>query len=73
MGYRAYDAPVEEGEQYEVDIKKLSRRDDGLARVDGFVIFASNTRLGNHVRIEILQVNDRFAIGERIERAPSQG
>jgi len=67
MGYRAYDAPVEEGKQYEVDIKELSQRGDGLARIDGFVVFVPNTRPGDHVKIEILQVRDRFAVGERAE------
>ena len=67
MGYRAYDAPVEEGKQHEVDIRELSRQDDGLARVDGFMIFMPNTRLGDHVTIEIVQVRGRFAIGERAE------
>ncbi len=65
MSCRAYDAPVEKGKEYEVDIEELSRHGEGLARIDGFVIFMPNTRLGDHVKIEILQVRDRFAIGER--------
>jgi len=67
MGYRAYDAPVEEGKQYEVDIKELSRRGDGLARIEGFVVFVPNARPGDHLKIQITQVRDRFAIGERAE------
>jgi len=67
MGYRAYNAPVEEGKQYEVDIKELSRRGDGLARIEGFVVFVPNARPGDHLKIQITQVRDRFAIGERAE------
>lgn len=67
MGYRAYAAPVKEGMQYEVDIKELSRRGDGLARIEGFVVFVPNTRPGDHVKIQITQVRDRFAIGEKAE------
>jgi len=67
MGYRMQEAPVEEGKEYEVDIEELSRRGDGLARIDGFVIFVPDTRPGDHVKIEILQVRDRFAVGERAE------
>jgi predicted RNA-binding protein with TRAM domain len=67
MGYRAYDAPVEEGKQYEVDIKEVSRRGDGLARIEGFVVFVPNAKPGDHMKIQITQVRDRFAIGERSE------
>jgi len=67
MDYRAYDAPVEEGKQYEVDIKELSRRGDGLARIEGFVVFVPNAKPGDHMKIQITQVHDRFAIGERAE------
>ena len=54
MDYRAYGAPLEERKRCEVDIKELSRRGDGVARIGGFVIFVPNTRLGDHVTIEIL-------------------
>lgn len=67
MGYRAYDAPVEEGKQYDVDIKELSRRGDGVARIEGYVVFVPNTRAGDHVKIQITQVRDRFAIGQKAE------
>ena len=61
------DAPVEEGKQYEVDISELSRRGDGLARVEGFVVFVPNTKPGEHVKIQVTQVRDRFAIAEKAE------
>lgn len=66
MGYQTKEAPVEEGKQYEVDIKELSRRGDGLARVEGFVVFVPNTKLGEHVRIRITRVANTFAVGEVI-------
>lgn len=67
MYYQTREAPVEEGKQYEVDIKERSRRGDGLARVEGFVVFVPNTNLGDHVKIQITQVRDRFAIAEKAE------
>jgi predicted RNA-binding protein with TRAM domain len=67
MDYRAYGAPVEEGKQYEVDIKELSRRGDGVARIEGFVIFVPNAKPGDRLKIKIMQVRDRFAIGEKAE------
>jgi predicted RNA-binding protein with TRAM domain len=67
MGYQMKEAPVEEGKQYEVDIKELSRRGDGLARVEGFVVFVPNTKPGDHVKIQVTQVRNRFAIAEKTE------
>ena len=67
MSYQVRDAPVEEGKQYEVDIKERSRRGDGLARVEGFVIFVPNTKPGDHVKVQVTQVRDRFAIAEKAE------
>ena len=58
--------PVEEGKEYEVDIKELSRRGDGLARMEGFVIFVPNTKPGDHVTVRVTQVRDRFAVAEKI-------
>jgi len=65
MNYQVRDAPVEEGKQYEVDIAERSRRGDGLARVQGFVVFVPNTKPGDHVKIQVTQVRDRFAIVSR--------
>jgi len=67
MNYQMRDAPVEEGKQYEVDISELSRRGDGLARVEGFVVFVPNTKPGEHVKIQVTQVRDRFAVAEKAE------
>jgi predicted RNA-binding protein with TRAM domain len=58
--------PVEEGKEYEVDIKELSRRGDGLTRIEGFVVFVPNTRPGDHVTVRVTQVRDRFAVAEKV-------
>jgi predicted RNA-binding protein with TRAM domain len=59
-------APVETGKEYEVDIKEVSRRGEGLARIQGFVVFVPNTKPGDHVKIKIKDVRSRFAQGEVI-------
>ena len=59
--------PVELGEEYEADIEELSRRGDGIAKIEGFVIFVPDTKAGEHVKFKITRVGHRFAIGERIE------
>jgi predicted RNA-binding protein with TRAM domain len=62
----AVSKPVEEGKEYEVDVQELSRRGDGLAKIEGFVVFVPNTKPGDHVTIRVTQVRDRFAIAEKI-------
>ncbi len=59
--------PVEVGKEYEVDIKEISRRGEGIARVEGFVVFVPNTKAGDHVKIKVTNVSNRFASGEVIQ------
>src|SRR5881296_625541 len=39
-------SPSEEGKEYDVDIKEISRRGEGIARVEGLVVFVPNTKPG---------------------------
>lgn len=43
---------------------EISRRGDGIARVQGFVIFVRNGYLGQNVKAKIIQVGERFATAE---------
>jgi len=45
----------------------MSRRGDGIARVEGFVIFVPNTKQGEHVKFKITRVGNRFATGELVQ------
>ena len=38
--------PVEVDEEYEAEIQDISRRGDGVAKIEGFIIFVPNTRQG---------------------------
>ena len=53
--------PVEVGKEYEVDITEISRKGDGIARVQGFVVFVGNATVGNKIMIKVTEVADRFA------------
>ncbi len=53
--------PVEIGKEYDVDVTEISRQGDGIARVQGFVIFVKNGKVGQKVKIHVNQVGDRFA------------
>ena len=59
--------PVELDKEYEADIEEISRRGDGIAKIEGFVIFVPNTRQGEHVKFKVTTVRSRFAVGELVE------
>lgn len=59
--------PVEVGKEYNVTITETSRRGDGVAKIDGFVIFVVGGQRGEQARIKITQVGPRFANGEKVE------
>ena len=59
--------PIEEGKEYEVDIKEVSRRGEGVARVEGFVVFVPNTKAGDHVKVKVTKVSNRFATAEVVQ------
>jgi len=64
----SYKAPVELGKVYEADIAEMSRRGDaGVAKIQGFVIFVSGAKPGDHVKFEITKVGRRYATAEIVK------
>jgi len=64
----SYKAPVEMGKVYESDIIEMSRRGDaGVAKIQGFVIFVSDAKPGDHVKFKITEVGRRYAVAEVVK------
>ncbi len=59
-------SPVELDKEYEAEIEDISRRGDGIARIEGFVIFVPDTKRGENVKFKITRVGSRFAIGKLV-------
>ncbi len=53
--------PVEVGKEYEVEVTDVSREGDGVAKVQGFVVFVKSGKAGQKVKVKIDQVGSRFA------------
>ena len=53
--------PVELGKIYEVDITEITGKGDGIARVQGFIIFIENGKVGNKIPVKVTELADRFA------------
>lgn len=59
-----YDKPVDEGDVVEVEIDDLGSKGDGIARVDGFVIFVPGGEVGETYDVEVTSVGRKFAFAE---------
>jgi predicted RNA-binding protein with TRAM domain len=59
--------PVEEGETYDVTIQDIARQGDGIARIEGFVVFVPNTSVGDEVQIKVGRVLPKFAFATVVE------
>jgi predicted RNA-binding protein with TRAM domain len=59
--------PVEMGKEYEVDITETSRQGEGIARIQGFVIFVANAKPRDHVKIKITRIGRRVANAEIVK------
>ena len=53
--------PVDVGKTYDVDINEITAKGDGIARVQGFIVFIENGKIGNKIRVKVTEVADRFA------------
>ncbi|MFL6413454.1 MAG: TRAM domain-containing protein [Nitrososphaeraceae archaeon] len=47
--------------EYEVDVTEISRQGDGIARVQGFVVFVKIGKVKQNVKVKVEQVGNRFA------------
>jgi len=59
--------PVEEGREYEVTIDAQGAKGDGIAHVEGFVIFIAGAKVGEKVKVRITSLKRTFAVGEVIQ------
>jgi predicted RNA-binding protein with TRAM domain len=56
--------PVKEGNTYTVKIESTGREGDGIAKIDGFVIFVPGARVGEEIDVKINKVTRRVGFGE---------
>ncbi len=59
--------PVELGEELEVDITELSPKNEGIAKIQGFMIHIPDAKPGDHVKIKITRVGEKTANAEIIK------
>jgi predicted RNA-binding protein with TRAM domain len=57
---------VEENQEMEVAIDDVGSRGDGVARVQGYLMFVPRSKIGERVRVRIRNVSGKFAPAERV-------
>jgi len=66
-GFSSGPKPVEQGKEYEVSVTEISRKGDGIARIQGFVIFVKGGQVGQSCKVRITQIGNRFATAEIVQ------
>jgi predicted RNA-binding protein with TRAM domain len=61
-------SPVSAGGVHDVTIDGIAREGDGIAHIQGLVIFVPDTKIGDHVTIKIERVMRKFAIAALAEK-----
>ncbi len=59
--------PVKRGEIVELYIKDVSKKGDGIGKIDDFAVFVQGAREGEMVKVKIIEVKKNCAVGKRIE------
>jgi len=59
--------PVEEGEEYVVDVEDIGDEGDGIAHVEDFVVLVPDGEMGERARVRIENVEPGFGVAEVLE------
>jgi predicted RNA-binding protein with TRAM domain len=63
--------PVEVGKEYDVEVTELSRRGDGVAKIQGFIIFVKGAKVGEKAKVKVETVGPRFATASALGASKS--
>ncbi len=58
--------PVKVGDVREVKIENIGSGGDGIARIDGYVVFVPNTKVNDVVTVRIIKVLRNYGFAEVI-------
>lgn len=62
-----FSRPVETGKEYTVDVTDTGRAGDGIAKIQGLVIFVKGAKAGDkNLKVKINSVGSRFATVELV-------
>lgn len=59
--------PVRKGDVVSIYIKDMSRKGDGIGKVEDFAVFVPGTEEGETVKVKITEVKKNCAVGKKVE------
>lgn len=60
-------APVKEGDVVDVKIESVGEKGDGIAKIDGYIIFVPGAKMDEEVKTKITKALSRFAFSEKVD------
>lgn len=64
--------PVEEGKEYHVRIESVGSKGDGIAKIEGFIVFVPRTKTGDELTIRIDSIRGRFATATPVSQGEQE-
>ena len=59
--------PVKVDEVFEIEIKSVGKKGDGMAKVNGYVLFVKNATLGEWVKVKVTKVTAKYGFAEVVD------
>jgi predicted RNA-binding protein with TRAM domain len=59
--------PLKAGQEIDVIIDDIGSRGDGITRIQGFLVFVPETKVGERLKVKIVSVGRKFAVAEKIK------
>jgi 23S rRNA (uridine2552-2'-O)-methyltransferase len=67
VGKHRITAPVSEGDVVEVTIDDVGSEGDGVAKIDGYTLFVSDTETGDEVRVRVTDLKPNFGFADVVD------
>ena len=64
---KRFEKPVKEGQTLTIKIESKGEKGDGVARVQGFIVFIPGAEPGQEYNVKITRVLKKFAFGEIVK------
>lgn len=60
------DKPIKKGQVVRVLIENNGNKGDGVAKIDRYVVFVPNAKVGESLDARVTKVFEKFAVAERV-------
>ncbi|NYZ76801.1 TRAM domain-containing protein [Candidatus Micrarchaeota archaeon] len=58
--------PVSVGDVVDITVESVGGQGDGIAKIEGFVVFIKGAQKGESCKVKIIDVKRTYAVGEKV-------